>query len=125
MDETGKPMRFDAHTTRKIKVKEQFESSERLLSEEAKRFFTTLPEIDVRRKSGRGAKNEEIAKRQSKNNQALLLFHSMDFLIGSLIGSSNSEMLSWPNKQSPPSHFAPFRQSQRVVRSFGRTSERR
>jgi ribosomal protein S6E (S10) len=59
MDETGKPMRFDAHTTRKIKVKEQLESSERVLGEEEKRFFPTLRGIDVRRKSGRGAKNEE------------------------------------------------------------------
>jgi hypothetical protein len=86
-------MRFDAHTTQKNKLKEQLESSVRFLDEDGKRFFKLFQESTFEGSQAAAQKMKKIARRQSKNNQAFLLFRSMDFLVR----SSNSEMLAWPN----------------------------
>jgi hypothetical protein len=64
-----------------------------MLNEDDKRFFKLFEESTFEGSQAAARKMEEIAKRQNKNNQKCLLYHSLLFLAR----SSDSEKLSWPN----------------------------
>jgi hypothetical protein len=81
------------HISRSNLLKEQAERNKRTLDEEGKRFFKLFEESTFEGSRAAARKMRKIAKRQTKHNQKLLLFHSVHFLIY----SSNSEMLSWPS----------------------------
>jgi hypothetical protein len=84
-------VRTDTHTSRSIALKEQFETLR--LEEDGRRFVKLFQESTFEGSQAAARKMKEIAKRQNKNNQRFLLFHSLQLLAR----SSNSEMLSWPN----------------------------
>jgi hypothetical protein len=88
----GMQVRTDEHTTRKIELKRDFEERGRSLDEDTKRFFKLFQDSTFGSRVA-AQKMKKIAKRQSKNNQKFLLYHSLQFLSR----SSDSEMLSWPN----------------------------
>jgi hypothetical protein len=81
------------HTSRSITLKGRFETQERSLDEEDKGFFKLFKESTFEGSQAAARKMKKIAKRQTKNNQKALLFHSLHFLVR----SSNLEKLSWPN----------------------------
>jgi hypothetical protein len=87
-------VRRDAHTSRLIDLKEDFETEERSFdgNEDVKRFFKLFQESTFEGSRAAARQMKKIAKRQTKRNQKILLFHSLFFLI-----HSDSEMLSWPN----------------------------
>jgi hypothetical protein len=85
-------VRTDDHTSRQIHLKDQFESYERKLNEDVKRFFKFFTDSTFEGSRAAAQKMKKIAKRQTKLSQASLLFHSLYFLV-----HSDSEMLSWPN----------------------------
>jgi hypothetical protein len=60
--------------------------------EDIKRFFKLFKESTYEGSQAAARKMRVIAKRQTKYNQKLLLFHSLSLLI-----RSDSRMLSWPN----------------------------
>jgi hypothetical protein len=74
-------------------LKEDFERIERSLREGMKRFFKLFKESTFEGSRAVAQKMKKFAKHQTKNNQKLLLYHSMCILVH----SSNLEMLSWPN----------------------------
>jgi hypothetical protein len=57
-----------------------------------KRFFELFQESTFEGSRAAALEMKKIAKRQSKNNQKFLLFHSLFFLV-----RSDLEILSWPN----------------------------
>jgi hypothetical protein len=85
-------VRSDEHTRRSVALKELFESEERFLGEDDKRFFKLFEESTFEGSRAAARKMKKIAKRQTKRKQKFLLFHSLYLLI-----RSDSEMLSWPN----------------------------
>jgi hypothetical protein len=87
-------VRTDAHTRQTDQLKEDFERFERSLPEHMKRFFKLFEESTFEGSRAAAQNMKKIAKHQTKNNQKLLLYHSLYILS---IHSSNSEMLSWPN----------------------------
>jgi hypothetical protein len=86
-------VRTDAHTNRSIDWKEEFEKDERSLDEHMKRFFKLFKESTFEGSQAAALEMRKIAKRQNKQDQTFLLFHSLH-VIGRC---SNSEMLLWPN----------------------------
>jgi hypothetical protein len=80
------------HTNLSIQNKERFEREERSLHEDKKRFFKLFQESTFDGRWAAALEMIKIAKRQPKENQKFLLFHSLRFL-----ARSDSEMLSWPN----------------------------
>jgi hypothetical protein len=70
-----------------MKLKEEFEEENVVSDEDGKRFFKLFG-FDVGRKSA-AAQMKKIAKRQTKHNQRIMLFHSLHFLV-----RSDSKMLS-------------------------------
>jgi hypothetical protein len=87
-------IRTNDHTSRQSDLKGRFERDKHDLDEGGKSFFKLFTELTFE-ESQREAVPEmkKVAKRQHKNIQKWMLFHSLDVLIR----SSNSEMLSWPN----------------------------
>jgi hypothetical protein len=85
-------LQSDAHTSHYLKA--QFEGEKRNLDEDMKLFFKLFEESTSGFEGSRAAarKMKKIAKRQTKNKQKFLLFHSVVFLVW-----TDSEMLSWPN----------------------------
>jgi hypothetical protein len=73
-------------------MKEAFETYKRSLDEDMERFFKLFEESTFEGSQAAARKMKKIAKRQTKSNQKLMLFHSLYFL-----ARSDSEMLSWPN----------------------------
>jgi hypothetical protein len=71
-----------------------FETIEQILDEDEnlKRFFKLFEESAFEGSRAAALEMGKIAKRQSKNDQEILLFHSVRFL-----ARSDLEMLSWPN----------------------------
>jgi hypothetical protein len=86
-------LRSDTHTAVPICVKEAFERSERILTEDTKRFFKLFKESTFEGRRVAARKMREITERQTNNQRRVLLFHSLHFLVR----FSDSEMLSWPN----------------------------
>jgi hypothetical protein len=86
-------LRNDEHMSRSIELMEQFESEERSLTEDMKRFFKLFEESTFEGRWAAARKMREIIERQTNHNRKFLLFHSLHFLIR----TSNSKMLSWPN----------------------------
>jgi hypothetical protein len=86
-------MRTDVHTSRKIDLKEQFESDKHLRNDGVKRFFKLFTESTLEGNQATAQSMTKYAKRLTKLKKAGLLFHSLYFLVH----SSSSEMLSWPN----------------------------
>jgi hypothetical protein len=86
-------VRTPNHTRLSIASKEQFESIERSLDEDMKRFFKLFEESTFEGSRDAAQKMKKIAERQTKHNQRYLLFHILNFL--ALF--SDSEKLSWPN----------------------------
>jgi hypothetical protein len=87
-------VRMTLHSTnRSIECKELFESDERHLVDGVKRFFRLFQESTLEGSQAAALEMRKIAERQCKLSQTFLLFHSVRFLVYSLI----SEMLSWPN----------------------------
>jgi hypothetical protein len=74
-------------------VKEEFETAELCLNEDGKQFFKLFQESTFEGSRAAALEMMNIAKRQTKERNKFLLFHSLDFLVY----FSNSEMLSWPN----------------------------
>jgi hypothetical protein len=66
---------------------------ERSLSEDDERFFKLFQDSTFEASKAAARKMKKIAKRQSKEHETFLLFHTLK----ALVQSSNSEMLSWPN----------------------------
>jgi hypothetical protein len=85
-------VRNTMHTDRSIEMKELLERKERSLYEDGKRFFKLYQESTFEGSRAAALEMKKIAKRQTKQNQKNLLFHSLHFLI-----RSELEMLSWPN----------------------------
>jgi hypothetical protein len=85
-------VRDDIHTDRSNELRETYERSERTLPEDAKRFFKLFLESTKDESWAAARKMKKYVKRQPKNYQKFLLFHSLFFLV-----RSDSEMLSWPN----------------------------
>jgi hypothetical protein len=85
-------VRTDMHTDRYIELKELLEINERNLDEDGKLFFKLYQESTFEGSRAAALEMKKIAKRQTKDNQLFLLFHSLYLLI-----RSDSEMLSWPN----------------------------
>jgi hypothetical protein len=81
------------HESRLIKLKGVFERDKHNLDEGMKRFFNRFEESTFEGSQAAAKKMKKYAKRQIKEVQNFLLYHSLY----SLIRSSNSEMLSWPN----------------------------
>jgi hypothetical protein len=100
-------VRCHVHTSWSITLKEILKGEQRSLTEDMKRFFKLFEEstFDGSRTAAREMK--KIAKRQTKHNQNFLMIHGLLFLVW-----SDSEMLSWPNKQSTSRH-ASVRRCQR------------
>jgi hypothetical protein len=86
-------IRTDIHTSRSIELKESFERIGHRLPEELKRFFKLFEESTFEGSRAAAREMKAFAKRQCKNNQEFMLFHSVMILI-----RSDLEMLSWPNK---------------------------
>jgi hypothetical protein len=86
-------VRSSVHESRKIELKEYFERNERNLREDMKQFFKLFQESTFEASQAVARKMKKIAKRQNKDSQEFLLFHSLEVLAR----SSNSDMLSWPN----------------------------
>jgi hypothetical protein len=74
-------------------MKEKFERNERNLHDDMKQFFKLFQESTFEASQAAARRMKKIAKRQNKNNQEFLFFHSLEVLAR----SSNSEMLSWPS----------------------------
>jgi hypothetical protein len=85
-------VRTDFHMRLCIRMSRRFESEERILDEGAKGFFKLFTESTLEGSQAAAQKMKNIAKRQIKNYQNFLFFHSLYYLI-----HSDSEMLSWPN----------------------------
>jgi ankyrin repeat protein len=62
------------------------------MGEDGKRFFKLFQESTKDESRAAAREMQKIAKRQTKQNQEFLLFHSLRFL-----ARSKLEMLSWPN----------------------------
>jgi hypothetical protein len=90
----GMQVRTYDHTELKIGVTEEFERDQphNLDEDKQKRFFKLFQESTEEGSRAAAQKMKKYAKRQTKHNQKLLLFHSLYFLV-----HSDSEMLSWPN----------------------------
>jgi hypothetical protein len=84
--------RSKIHTDRHSNVKKVIETLEHSLDEDDQRFFKLFQESTFEESQAAEQKMKKIAKRQSKNNQKIMLFQSLCFLI-----RSDSEMLAWPN----------------------------
>jgi hypothetical protein len=82
-----------AHTSLRSDIQDTFERNERDLSDGMKRFFTLFEESTFEGSRAAAQKMKKYAKRQTKQSQELLFFHSLSFLVR----SSNSQRLSWPN----------------------------
>jgi hypothetical protein len=87
-------VRNEIHRSQSISQREQFDREERTCdgNEDAKRFFKLFKESTFDGSQAAARKMKKIAKRETKNNQKFLLFHSLYLLI-----HSASEMLSWPS----------------------------
>jgi hypothetical protein len=86
-------VRTDAHTSRSIFWKEEFEAGERSLDEGMKEFFKLFRESTFKGSRATALDMKDIAKRQTKHTQHFLLLHSMCHLVLSF----KSDMHSWPN----------------------------
>jgi hypothetical protein len=86
-------VRTSIHTRHSIRLKEHFETQERRLVEDDKRFFKLFQESTFEGSQDAARKMKKHAKKQTKGDQKFLLFQSVHFLIR----SSDSKMLSWPN----------------------------
>jgi hypothetical protein len=86
-------VRSELHAHRSIESREGFESLERTLPEDMKRFFKLFTESTFEGSRVAAKEMKKLAKRQDKPNQMVLLLHSLTFLVR----FSNSEMFSWPN----------------------------
>jgi hypothetical protein len=86
--------RDNIHTSQSIGLKEAFETEERSFDddEDTNRFFKLFKESTFDGSQAAARKMRKIAKRETKNNQKFLLFHSLNLLI-----RSDSDMLSRPN----------------------------
>jgi hypothetical protein len=85
-------VRHDIHMSRSAEYKELFETQERNLEGNMKRFFKLFEESTFEESRAAARKMRKVAKRESKHNQEFTLFDSLHLLI-----RSDSEMLSWPN----------------------------
>jgi hypothetical protein len=86
-------LRSILHMSYSSDLKEFFETQERMLNEDDKRFFKLFQESTFEGSRGAARKMKNYAKKQTKRNQKFMLFHSLYLLVH----TSNSEMLSWPN----------------------------
>jgi hypothetical protein len=86
-------VRSNLHNSRSISLREHFESVERSLDEDDKRFFKLFEESTFEDSGAAAGKMRMIAKRQTKHNQKCFLLYSLSFLVR----YSDSKMLSWPS----------------------------
>jgi hypothetical protein len=89
-------VRTDEHTILYLRTKEVFEEGERSLDEDGKRFFELFENSSEEGSRAAAQKMKKIAKRQTKQNQRLLLFHSLHYLIlyeSHTLSSPNSPLL--------------------------------
>jgi hypothetical protein len=86
-------VRTDHHTNRFIAQKEEFENTKHIFDDGVKRFFKLFEESTFEGSGAAARKMKKIAKGQCKAHQTFMLFHGLY----SLIHSSTSEVLSWPN----------------------------
>jgi hypothetical protein len=87
-------VRCKIHTDRQIHTKETFESGQRNLNEDMERFFKLFEESTFYGSQTAAREMTKITKRQIKDIQKILFFHSLQFLT---LSRFDSEMLSWPN----------------------------
>jgi hypothetical protein len=85
-------VRTNLHMKRSMELKEEFERNKLILGEDGKRFFKLFTESTEDKSQAAARKMKKIAKRQTKHNQRLMLFHSLQFLL-----RSDLKMLSWLN----------------------------
>jgi hypothetical protein len=86
-------VRTEVHTSNQIELKAQFGKDELMLNEGKKRFFKLFEESTFEGSRAAAQSMTKFAKRQTKLDKKVMLYHSVHFLVR----SSNSEMLSWPN----------------------------
>jgi hypothetical protein len=87
-------VRSDIHTRNFIQYKEHFETQERMLNGDDKRFFKLSQESTFERSQAAARKKKKIAEQKTtKSYQKFLLFQSVHLLVHSY----DSKMLSWPN----------------------------
>jgi hypothetical protein len=85
-------VRTDQHTSQFNASQEAFEGNGCSAPEDEKRFFKLFEESTFEGSRAAALEMRKFAKRQSKNNQQFLLFHSLQYLL-----RSDSKMLSWRN----------------------------
>jgi hypothetical protein len=85
-------VRTVTHTNQSDMLKKTIEAGQRFLDEDGKRFFKLFEESTFEGSQAAARKMKKIAKRQTKNKQKFLLFHSLH-----LLACSDSAMLTWPN----------------------------
>jgi hypothetical protein len=86
-------VRCDMHTDRVKARQKDFEGLKGSLDEEMKRFFNLFEESEFEGSRDTAREMMKIAKRQTEDDQKILLFHSLYLLVH----TEPSEMLSWPN----------------------------
>jgi hypothetical protein len=89
----GMQVRTSIHARHSIRLEEAFDTEERILDEDDKRFFKLFQESTFEGSQDAAQKMKNYAKKQPKDYQKFLCFHSLRLLVH----TSNSEMLSWPN----------------------------
>jgi hypothetical protein len=89
----GMQLKSGEHVSRSIRFKEIFEGHEGCLDEDDTQFFKLFTESTFEGSQAAALEMRDIAKRQTKNDQKCLLFHSLHFLVR----FPDSKMLSWPS----------------------------
>jgi hypothetical protein len=85
-------VKTSTHMSKYLDLKKALEEGKRDLDGDGKRFFKLFEESTFEGSRAAAREMKKIAKRQTKQYQNFLLFHSLHFL-----ARSESEMLSWPN----------------------------
>jgi hypothetical protein len=92
MGDGAMQVRTDQHILLLEDVEELLEAGESSFDEDGKRFFKLFQESTKEGSQAAALKMKEIAARQPKHNQIILLFHSL-----SLLMRADSKKLRWPN----------------------------
>jgi ankyrin repeat protein len=85
-------VRTDEHVEHFEKLEELFQNAERSFDENEKRFFELFTESTPEGSRAAVREMKEIASRETKHNQKVMMFHSLALLI-----RTDSKKLRWPN----------------------------
>jgi hypothetical protein len=85
-------VRIPVHMKNAAEAEANFEEIEQTLDEDCKQFFKLFTESTFEGRQAAARKMKKIARRLTKNDRTVLLFHSFYLLI-----HSDSEKILWPN----------------------------